>query len=258
MSTPNDPSSPAEPVGNRPPSTEEIPVAAPAGATAAPRHPLPPHPGAVAPAPVPAASVGAPVGAPVGGVPVAGPQPTGPVGFMPGLPGTPPVPPPPAPAVAQPVAAQPGTSQPGASWPETLESDVEESDRSRGLRGRLGARDPQALIGIGLAALALVLVLLGLTLEFGTTSFWSIVPLWSTFATLCALLGVLAVAASSSAGHRVSSGAAWRVAAAGLVGLSVFWLLVVLPLADSDRGFLLTAAVGCLGGALWLGSRTSG
>ena len=45
----------------------------------------------------------------------------------------------------------------------------------------------------------------------------------------------------------------WRIAAAGLVGLAVFWLLVVLPVVASDRGFLLTAALGCLGAALWTG-----
>lgn len=247
MSTPTDPSSPAEPVGTRPPSTEEIPVIAPPGATAVGRQPLPPHPDAVPPAPVPAA--------PGPAAPVAGPQPTGPVDFMPGLPGfsTPPVPPPP---VAQPTtAAQPAGTGPGPSWPDTLESDDPASERPRGLRGGSGARDPKALLGVGLAALALVLVLLGLTLEFGTTSFWSAVPLWSAFATLCALLALLAFAAFYPAGNRLRSGPAWRVAAGCLVGLSVFWLLVVLPLADSDRGFLLTAALACLGGALWIGPR---
>jgi hypothetical protein len=47
----------------------------------------------------------------------------------------------------------------------------------------------------------------------------------------------------------------WRIAAAGLVGLAVFWLLVVLPVVASDRGFLLTAALGALGAALWVGPR---
>jgi hypothetical protein len=40
-----------------------------------------------------------------------------------------------------------------------------------------------------------------------------------------------------------------------LVGLAVFWLLVVLPVVASDRGFLLTAALGALGAALWVGPR---
>jgi hypothetical protein len=42
------------------------------------------------------------------------------------------------------------------------------------------------------------------------------------------------------------------VAAGGLTGLAAFWVLVVLPRADSDRGFLLTAALAALGAALWM------
>jgi hypothetical protein len=40
-----------------------------------------------------------------------------------------------------------------------------------------------------------------------------------------------------------------------MVGLAVFWLLLVLPGADNDRGFLLTAALACLGAALWIGAK---
>jgi hypothetical protein len=47
------------------------------------------------------------------------------------------------------------------------------------------------------------------------------------------------------------------VATAAVCGLAVFWLLVVLPVADSDRGFLLTAALGLLGAGVWLSSRRS-
>jgi hypothetical protein len=32
----------------------------------------------------------------------------------------------------------------------------------------------------------------------------------------------------------------------------VFWVLVVLPRVDSDRGFVLTAALAALGAALWI------
>jgi len=95
----------------------------------------------------------------------------------------------------------------------------------------------------------------GLALDFGTESLWSAIPLWSAFASLCALLALLSFAAFYPAGNRLRSTAVWRVAAAGLVGMSVFWLLVVLPTVDSDRGFVLTAAVGCLGAALWIGPR---
>ena len=111
------------------------------------------------------------------------------------------------------------------------------------------------MAGLGLVALAVVLLELGLGLGFGGRSLWSTVPLWSAFATVAALLGLLAFAAFYPSGNRLRSGPAWRVAAGGLVGLAVFWLLVVLPSVASDRGFVLTAALACLGGALWIGPR---
>jgi hypothetical protein len=39
--------------------------------------------------------------------------------------------------------------------------------------------------------------------------------------------------------------------AVGLVALATAWVLVGLPLAASDRGFWLTAAVAAAGGSLW-------
>ena len=51
---------------------------------------------------------------------------------------------------------------------------------------------------------------------------------------------------------RLRPDAAWKVAAGGLTGLAVFWVLVVLPRVDSDRGFVLTAALAALGAALWV------
>jgi hypothetical protein len=198
---------------------------------------LPPHPGAT--------SFGAPAvhAAPA----VDAPQPTGPVDFVPGLPGlgTPPPPPPPA----SPTAAQP----PVPTWPETLESDEPARDRA-GKPARL-PQDRGVLVAAGLAALSLVLLQLGLALDFGGESLWAVVPLWSAFATAAALVGLVALLAASSKGGRARPGQAWGVGAAGLVGLAGFWLLVALPSADSDRGFLLTAALACLGAALWVGAR---
>jgi hypothetical protein len=230
--------------GRAQPSTQEIPVVEPVGATAAhgagPQ--LPPHPGAVHPTPVAMEE----------------PQPTGPVDFVPGLPGTPPVPPPAAPAPPPP-APPVATEVPPASapvWPDTLENDLQ-ADRTHGRaekvrRSRVRA-DRSTVIGLGLAVLAVVLLELGLALDFGTESYWSAVPLWSAFATACTVLGLLAFAVSLPSGGRLRPSAVWRIAAGGLVGLAVFWLLVVLPVVASDRGFLLTAALGALGGALWVG-----
>jgi hypothetical protein len=238
------PSDPQEPATAGQSSTQEIPFVPPTGATAAPRH-LPPHPDT----------------APPGAVSVDAPQPTGPVDFVPGLPGTPPVPqsatpapPPPVPPrqVADAPDAAPQTA-PGPMWPQTLEA---EEPARPGKRRRVRApRDRAALIGLGLVVLSVVLLELGLTLDFGNESYWSTVPLWSAFATVCAVLGFAAFAGSVPGAARLASGPGWRIAAGGLVGLALFWLLVVLPVVASDRGFVLTMSLAALGGALWIGAR---
>ena len=64
---------------------------------------------------------------------------------------------------------------------------------------------------------------------------------------------MVALAAASPSRSRVRSNAVWRIGVAGLVGLAVFWLLVVLSVVATYRGFLLTAALGALGAALWVG-----
>lgn len=235
----SDPQRPTEPEGSKPPRTREIPVVQPAtGATAA--QPLPPHPGAIPPAPV---------------QPVDGPDPTGPVGFVPGPPGAgtaPPVRPTPA-AVPAPSSAAGPAEEPAPGWPEILESGDDTEERPRKARVRVPT-DRATVLGIGLAVLSVVLLELGLAMRWDDLeSYWQSIPLWSTFATLCAVLGAAVFVAFAAAGDRLRSGPAWRMAAAGLVGLAVFWLLVVLPVVATDRGFVLTAAVAALGGALWAG-----
>jgi hypothetical protein len=246
VSSPSDPQPPAAPADSGQPSTKEIPVVTPAGATSVGKQ-LPPHPGATTPA----------------ATPVEAAQPTGPVDFVPGLSGlgTPPVPPSATPAPPPPVPPRqvPGPldeapTGAGPTWPETLDAD--ESERSRGERRTRAPRDRSALRGLVLVVLSLVLLELGLTLDFGSESYWSTVPLWSAFATVCAVLGLGAVAAALPLATRLASGTGWRIAAGGLVGLAVFWLLVVLPVVDSDRGFVLTMSLAALGGAVWVGART--
>jgi hypothetical protein len=235
VSTPSHPQPHADPADQSPSSTSEIPVVRPAARQ------LPPHPGATAMAPPPSLAS-------------EGPQPTGPVDFVPGLPGTgtpPPPSTPPSPMTQAPPPPPAATSS--AVWPETLESDL----LSTPSRER-APRDRRALAGLGLAALAGVVLELGLALDFGAESFWSAVPLWSAFATAAAVVALLAFVASAAPSGRLGGEKAWRVAAAGLLGLSLFWLLVVLPIADTDRGFLLTAAPALLGGALWTGAGRKG
>jgi hypothetical protein len=195
---------------------------------------LPPHPGATA-----FGAHAAPA--------VEAPQPTGPVDFVPGLPGLGTPPPPPPPAHSVPPA-------PAPTWPETLENEGVEKERA-GTRGVRLPQDRSALVAVGLAALSLVLLQLGLALDLGTQSLWDVVPLWSAFATAAVLVGLMALLVASSPRGRARAGQAWRVGVAGLGGLAVFWLLVVLPGADTDRGFLLTAALGALGAGLWVGAK---
>lgn len=234
MSSPTDPqpsTAPAEPA--TPPRTQEIPVAAPA----APAPQLPPHPAATSPAPVQTV------------------QATGPVDFVPGPPGSP------APAGAtavQPPTASPAPDpEPAAAWPDSLVTGPVPMPEQAGERGRR-MPDRSALLGLGLVLASLVSLELGLGLRFGTESFWSDIPLWSAFATVCAVLGLAASAPLLPGGRRIGAGTAWRVAAGGLVGLAAFWVLVVLPVVASDRGFLITAALACLGGALWIGPARKG
>jgi hypothetical protein len=238
--------------GVKPPTTQEIPVVQPAtGATATQQ--LPPHPGASTPAPV---------------QPVHAVVPTGPVDFVPGLPGvgTPPPPPPVRPApVADEPAGEASEAPGGRSWPTTLESEAasEKPRRKRRVRssgvhtsGGGALRDRSTVLGIVLTVLSLVLLELGLTMRGEVAeSYWESIPLWSAFATVCALLGLGAFVAFAAARNRLRADGLWRIAAAGLVGLAVFWLLVVLPVVATDRGFVLTAALGALGGALWVGPR---
>ncbi|MGY2067865.1 hypothetical protein [Blastococcus sp. SYSU DS0619] len=236
MTTPSDPQTPTPGPGFAQPDTAEIPVAAPAAArTTIQQLPPPSAPAHSSPSGASAPSAAA---APQPD-PATAPQPTGPVQFVPGPPG----------AGATPASAQPTTS----SWPEILE-DGETGDEAARPKEPRAPRDRTALAGAGLVALSLLLLELGLALEFGTDSFWSALPLWSAFATGCVLLGLAAFAGLVPVGRRLDRRTGRRIAAGGLAGLAVFWVLVVLPNADSDRGFLHTAALAALGGAVWLAS----
>ena len=220
------PSPTAEPPAPRQPAdpgTQEI-AAAPAGATATGTHQLP----RVDADPLP------------GGV-----QPTGPVSSLPGLPG-------------QPVSDTPPADTSDRRLGLPLLPDAKPRP-ARTPRTPRSPRDRATLIGAGLTALSFVLLQLGLTLGFGEVSLWSTVTLWSVFATVAALLGALPSAGSLLPAARLRPDAAWKVGAGGLTGVAVFWVLVVLPRVDSDRGFVLTAALAALGAALWVApSRSRG
>ncbi len=142
-----------------------------------------------------------------------GVQPTGPVDFVPGL---------------------PGTGGPAPAPPPRR-------DRT--------PRDRSALVAVGLAALAVVLLQLGLVDD--DADLWSRVTLWSAFATAATVLGLIALGVHAVG--RLSARLTTRLVAGAVLALAIFWLLVVLPIVASDPGFLVTAALLALGAALWLG-----
>jgi hypothetical protein len=103
---------------------------------------------------------------------------------------------------------------------------------------------------LGLGVLAVVLLELGLSLRFAGESLWQVVPTWSALATVAALVALVPGVAALTG--RIPTRTAWRAGAVGVAALAVFWVLVALPLAASDRGFWLTAALAAAGAALWL------
>jgi hypothetical protein len=173
----------------------------------------------------------------------AAPQPTGPVGYVPG----PPFAGPAAPPTAE-VSAAPDVPR---DFPVDLPDEPRAARHSRAA-GRSGAGIRAAALLLGVVAA--VVLELGLLVHGGIASLWTRTPLWSAFATVAVVTGLAGVAARL-AGRRP---AARSVALAGLGGLAVFWLLVALRSADTDRGFLLTAALGFLAGAVWVAGRGEG
>jgi hypothetical protein len=177
-----------------------------------------------------------------------------------GAPAPPPAPYAPVAAQPQPTTAEdgaqsgspadfvPGFAEAGTPTPTPPPSPSPSPSPSRSY----GPRERAALAGVVLVVLCVLLLQLGLGLRLGTESLWSVIPLWSAFATVAALLGLLAFVPDALDRSKLRPRAGWKVAAGGLVGLTVFWLLVVLPVAGTDRGFLLTAALVSLGGAVWI------
>jgi len=180
-----------------------------------------------------------------------GVQPTGPVGAMPGPPGA---------GAADPSLGLPLTAGEGIRRARARTSHPPRGPRPpRTPRTARSPRERAVRIGTGLSALSLLLLQLGLGLGFGEAPLWSAVTLWSVFATLATLVGALPFAGRVVPAARQHPDAAWKAAAAGLTGVAVFWVLVVLPYVDSNRGFVLTAALAALGAALWVApSRSRG
>jgi len=186
--------------------------------------------------------------------PVMPAQPTGPMDLVPGFGERPPAPVGSTAAHTAPHAAPPGPSPTGGHHPGTSPGMPVGAPSSR-RRSPLAAlqqagRGSTVLPALVLGVIGLGLLELGLGRDYGTQSLWDVVPTWSVFATVAALLALLPAVAGLTG--RLPARVAWRAGAAGVGALAVFWVLVALPLAASDRGFWLTAALAATGAALWL------
>ena len=259
MSAPSDPRH-GDATPSRSPSTQEIPVVPSAGSTASG-----------------STSAGSGRG---GALPAPGQQPPHPV--APPLPAVPPQPVAPPPVAPPPVAPPPSahTSVLPPAWPDTLADEPSPPTRPAGAadgvqptgpvdfvpglpgvgaehptpapaKRRTPAPDRTAIAAIVLAALAVGLLQFGLTR--GRPDLWNTVTLWSVFATAATVLGLAVLVVRLVAPARLPAGIATRLLGGAVLALAIFWLLVVLPIVASDPGFLVTAALLCLGGALWLG-----
>src|SRR4051812_36804405 len=182
-----------------------------------------------------------PAAAPTGPPPpVPGPMTTPGSPFGVGPAGPPPVPPSPAPGPGPSPSAHQSA---GHAGPPAARHSAFAAVRSAG-RGR------GLLAGLALGVAGLAMLEVGLVLGFGSESLWDVVPTWSAFATVAALVALVPVLARLTG--RPSARTAWRAGAVGAAGVAAFWVLIGLPLVASDRGFWLAAAAAAIGAAVWL------
>lgn len=162
--------------------------------------------------------------------------------------------PPPPPPVTGPTPLPGGATPPAAGTGMAQPSVAPPSRR----RVSFGPRARAALTGVILVALSLLLAVLGLSYGFGGESLWSRTPLWSLLAIVAVVLGLLAFVPDAPGRSRLRPHSGWKIAAGGLVGFVVFWLVVVLRMAATDRGFVLTAALAALAAAVWIAPSREG
>lgn len=107
----------------------------------------------------------------------------------------------------------------------------------------------RALAGSGLAVAGGVAVLIGLVAPGGDAAFIYTARYWSVFAAVCALVQLTPLA-RSVLGWPAER--AWTAGAAGVAGLLLFWLLIVLPVISANESFVVTAGVAAAAAGSWL------
>jgi len=153
---------------------------------------------------------------------------------------------------------QPGPGTPGTDRPE------QHQDAPPGRQARPGAAAParhtpartavhgRVLASRMLALLGGVAAAIGLFVPSGGPSFWATAQFWTGFAAVCALVQ-LAPLARPVFGWPARR--AWSIGVAGVAGLLLFWVLIVLPVVSANSSFVVTAAVGAAAAGAWLGRR---
>lgn len=138
--------------------------------------------------------------------------------------------PPAEPTTATPVAAAPSAAPPPAA---------------------ATAPAPKRSLDIGkwLPVVALIALVAGLFIEDDNVKLWDTSEAWSAFAIVC---GVAQLASLARRSLSWSDERAWTIAAIGVGGLVLWWLLLVLPSISSNTAFAVTLAVAAAVGGLWL------
>jgi hypothetical protein len=112
-----------------------------------------------------------------------------------------------------------------------------------------GPANGRVVAACALALLGAATALIGLFVPYNGATFWASAQFWSGFAAFCALVQ-LAPLARPVFGW--SAQRAWSIGAAGVAGLLLFWVLIVLPVVSSNSSFVVTAAVAATAGGSWL------
>jgi hypothetical protein len=100
-----------------------------------------------------------------------------------------------------------------------------------------------------LSIVPILAVPVGLFISERGSTFWSGNEAWSVFAVVCAFVQ-LAPLLRSTFGW--SPPLAWRIGAAGVGGLLLFWVLLVLPSIGRNTSFAVTIGVAAACAALWM------
>lgn len=148
-----------------------------------------------------------------------------------------------------PTAGGPSATHPGPGGPSGVNPSAPDpsptSPASAAPAQKAGPKDNRDTVRIVLHVLALLLVVLGISLEMGRDPLWGDTWAWAGFATLMALAQAAALLPRSTA-----SGMGWTIGAVGAGGLLLFWTLLMLPMISTNMAFMVTLGTACAAAAV--------